>query len=970
MPSYHPLGITVRLGSVPLEETITSKVVTWRCEAAKQQSEAAHQKLLSSAYLPERCAPLQDGGDDHALNRLAGVPFIQVQAGTGFAHDSPSQSSYADSNRQQALALHVKLSEESFGASCKTRSHLKIEVLFNGQLSACSNNPGPGAGYGDQYLTHLFAGYRIDHLAERPWVLLPPNITADGGTRSSRVSITSSERWDELSAAILTEARDRGTDQNGDPPPSARFLHALASAPPPPCIVNLQKPGDKTFGVVDVIITAGKGKKPIAKGTRYLKRPQKLSDPSYTLPPQVDLDSEDATARTDNQREGTSNVLQVGTSEEDELPLHNKPKKKRVTFTSDSDMPQHASPSANLRRQDSQETVFPPPSQDLFSIPDETNSNRPAPEQRSDGYMQPLSPTNPQGIYDTTSTSTEAQGNGFRNPPSSFPRPPHMPVDDSTSIRNPGSTSMPGDATLPARIHIPEFICSPVPRGLMVSSRCILEYSSIPGGPILPAGDRNPESTSIPGGPIMSAGNRDPESTSVPGGPISPAGNRSLESTSIPVLRDPILPAGDFNLDFTSIPVLGDPTFPAGNGNGYLGFNSIPIPGDPILPAGNGDGYLEFNSISVPGGAFLPAGNCDPGFTLMPEDSLLPANDGLPIRDPGLTSMPENMDSNIYGTHTPQPWNYPYPFAPCMPPTSSTYSTAVDRSILPGPPSLPYHHWPQSSSAHSLLNTYDHCFQPSAEHSAIDTQYSDTAFHEDPNEYPSLFRPRSLSPGAVESFVLPPTAMFSVTSKPQRSVSPTRSIKTVSSSEASDELRINRLVITGRGGATVLDHTWKTPQRIMVGQKLQTRPNLDYCDIAQIKTKPLGSKQLSGGNAQAYSRLVSPDTQLQSEIAEYDQRLDSHQDRPTGDVSLPYLQRHQAPADEIIPDNPRIDVPDEPTPLLPAPVSTNREPTFTADSEDGAKADGTDVPDDFASSFPAYLWAMQVTPPALFLLPT
>lgn len=857
MPSYHPLGITVRLGSVPLEETITSNVVTWKCEVAKQQSEAAHQKLLSSAYLSERRAPLQDGGDDHALNRLAGVPFMQVQAGAGFAHDSPSQSSYADSNRQQALALHVKLSEKSFGASCKTRSHLKIEVLFNGQLSACSNNPGPGARYGDQYLNHLFAGYRIDYLAERPWVLLPPNITADGGTRSSRVSITSSERWDELSAAILTEARDRGTDQNGDPPPSARFLHSLASAPPPPCIVNLQKPGGKTFGVVDVIITAGNGKKPFANGTRYLKRPQKLSDPSYTLPPQVDLDSEDATARTDSQREGTSNVLQVGTSEGDELSLHDKPKKKRVTFASDSDMPQHASRSANLRRQDSQETIFPPPSQDLFSIPDETNSNRPAPEQRSDGYIQPLSPTNPQGIYDTTSTSTEAQENGFCDLPSSFPRPHHMPVDGSTSIRNPGSTSM-------------------------------------PGGSILPAGDRSPESTSIPGGPIL------------------PAGDRNLESTSIPVPGDPILPAGngDSNLEFSSIPVLGDPIFPAGSG-------STLMPGDLTLPAGNGDSNLEFNSIPVPGDPIFPAGS---GSTLMPEDSLLPANGGLPIRDTGLTSMPGNMASNIYGTHTPQPLTYPYPFAPCMPPTPFTYSTAADRSILPGPPSLPYHHWPQSSSAHSLLNTYDHCFQASAEHGTIDTQYSDTAFYEDPNEYPSLFPPCPLSdiPGAVESFVLPPTAMFSVTSKPRRSVSPTRSIITVTSSEASDELRINRLVITGRGGATVLDYSWKTPQRIMVGQKLQTR----------------------------------------------------HQDRPTGDVRLPYLERHQAPADEIIPDNPWIDVPDELTPLLPAPVSTNREPILTADFEDGAKADGIDVPDDFAPYFPAYLRTMQVTPPALFLLPT
>jgi hypothetical protein len=925
MPTYTPLGIGVRLGSVPLEETISSNVVLKKGQVAREQSEAAQEKLLSSPYLPEIRAPLQVG--DWQGIRLAGVPFLPVQAGHRFAHDSLSQSSDPDGNHQEALALHVKLSENSFDAS-KGKSHLKTEVLFNGQLSACSTIH--AARNGDPSLHQIFAGYRVDYLAERPWVLLPPTTTADRGTRTSRVAMLSSARWDELCAAILTEAEDRGTNQHGDQPPSARFLRALASTRPPPCIVNLQKPGGKTFGVVDVIITAGDGWKPYDVRS-YLTRPTKLSDPSYTLRPQVDL----ARGTTSNLKVGTTSSLKVGTSGEDKPPLHNKPTKKRVTFAFDTGVPQHASPSANLRRQDSQETVCPPPYQDLFSIPDQTNSNRPAPEQRSDDYMQPLSPTNPQRIYDTTSTSTElqpwggddpvlsqdydflsltstststemqpgegdnpvlSQSYGSSNLTSSVPRPPHMPSDGSISIRkcpfgpegllfsidgglsnpdrNPGSNSMPGNRNT-GFASMPRGPLLPADSGLSTPN-CNAEFTPMPGGHDLPADGR----LSIP--------NRNPGFNSMPG--------------------DPTLPARYGNPGFNSMP--GGPTLPAGNGNRNPGSNSMP--GGPTWPARNGNA----GSTSMPGDSTLPVGNT--GSCLMPGDAFLPVTGGLPVSNPGSTSMPGDMAPNIDGTHTPKQWDYSYGFEPYMPPTPTTVAS---RSMPPGASSLPYDHYPQ----------------PFAEHSTMDTYYSGTASYGDTDDFSTpdpQVGPFFGHPGAVDSFVLPPTAMFSVPTKPRRSVSPTRSIRTVSSSGSSDELLINRLVIMGQGGATVLDHSWKTPQRIRVGQKLQARPNLDYFDIAQIDTELLGSKQISEGNA-----------------------------------PRPYLNRHQAPADEIIPENPCIDVPDELTPLLPAPVSTNHGPTLTADSEDGATADGIDVPEDLAPYLLAPSRTMQVTLPALFLLP-
>ena len=55
-------------------------------------------------------------------------------------------------------------------------------------------------------------------------------------------ALLKSESGEDDVATILKKAADRGTDQNGDPPPSAQFLQDLAVSHPPPCIADLQKP--------------------------------------------------------------------------------------------------------------------------------------------------------------------------------------------------------------------------------------------------------------------------------------------------------------------------------------------------------------------------------------------------------------------------------------------------------------------------------------------------------------------------------------------------------------------------------------------------------------------------------------------------------------------------------------------------------------------------------------------------------
>ncbi|KAJ4988128.1 hypothetical protein SVAN01_06380 [Stagonosporopsis vannaccii] len=294
MPTYHARDITVRMGSVPLAETITSNIVVKKGELAKQQSEHAEKKLLHSPYLQEKRVMFSDATDFFELNWLGNAPFMQVEADSGTTLPSGLTGSALPDRAPQALALHVELSDRSFQSGFTGRTHLKIEVLFNGQLSACSLTHTNDIRSGAKSFHQVFAGYRVDFLAERPWVLLPSLIRADGGMRSFRKTTTPSERFDEISAALLEEVEKRGTDKHGAPPPSAEFIDALAKMQAPASVVNLQKPGGKRFGVVDVIITAGTGNK-LTTGMSYLKRPQRLKDSKYAVRTEIESELESNT---------------------------------------------------------------------------------------------------------------------------------------------------------------------------------------------------------------------------------------------------------------------------------------------------------------------------------------------------------------------------------------------------------------------------------------------------------------------------------------------------------------------------------------------------------------------------------------------------------------------------------------------------------------------------------------------------
>ncbi|KAF9692089.1 hypothetical protein EKO04_009951 [Ascochyta lentis] len=403
MPTYHARSITVRLGSMPLAETTTSCIVLKKGEVAKRQSEAAEEKLLRSFLLDEKRVLFPGDPDGYELNWLGNAPFMQVQANGGFTqpsgpYDGSYRSNTCEDSRPQALSLHVKLSDKSFISGPSGKTHLKIEVLFNGQLSTCSLVHTNDIRSGAKSPHQVFAGSRADFLAERPWVILPPYTSTDGGTRRFRKTIAPTQRWTQISDALRKEAEDRGTNKDGESPPSAEFLRALANMQMPETIKDMQKPGGRKFGVVDVVITAGMGSK-LTTGINYLKSPQRLKDSDYTVRTKTRMTNEASTSELDQTQDATETPGSLDAytdAEEDSDARYERPSKRRaLSLVATSSQPtlqnsSFASPFSGM-----QIPYLPPPKRitfrdDLVPVAGRVSPRCPSLEHRSDGHKEPL----------------------------------------------------------------------------------------------------------------------------------------------------------------------------------------------------------------------------------------------------------------------------------------------------------------------------------------------------------------------------------------------------------------------------------------------------------------------------------------------------------------------------------------------------------------------------------------------------
>lgn len=186
----------------------------------------------------------------------------------------------------RAITLTVYLSKESFAPSCGTKSKhapqdVKIDVFYNGEMTASTYIPARYRGEASNMiqLTQHFSGRRVDRMAERPWVIVPPGQNADGSLRTSKRNkgayVGAQERWDRIGKALDEEGEKFGRNRYGDQSVVGEYLTSLSKLEMPAEVDDMQKGGGPKFGVIDVILTLGKGQKDEPE-SGYLKEPTRM----------------------------------------------------------------------------------------------------------------------------------------------------------------------------------------------------------------------------------------------------------------------------------------------------------------------------------------------------------------------------------------------------------------------------------------------------------------------------------------------------------------------------------------------------------------------------------------------------------------------------------------------------------------------------------------------------------------------
>ena len=188
--------------------------------------------------------------------------------------------------KPQALCLTVQLSKKSFLPNPyphikKLRAlDIKIDIYYNGELcTSCYVPERLRSGSSIAELTQRFGGRRVDRLLERPWIVVPHGQNSDGSPREHRCGkgdgTSAHQRWKAVSDILKGEVEKGGRNEWGDPSILGDYLESLSKLEMPKEVEDLQKGSEVKYGIIDVVLTAGHGKKDNAD-TGYLSQPSRM----------------------------------------------------------------------------------------------------------------------------------------------------------------------------------------------------------------------------------------------------------------------------------------------------------------------------------------------------------------------------------------------------------------------------------------------------------------------------------------------------------------------------------------------------------------------------------------------------------------------------------------------------------------------------------------------------------------------
>lgn len=151
---------------------------------------------------------------------------------------------------------------------------IKVDVYCNGEFVGCSFAPYRAQQASNQNeLIHRFHGRKVHRVGERPWVLGQSTPYTFG---SDHRDVDATNRWRAISEQMSVEANRPDLVPNGKQTELAKYLAALAALDIPQQVVDRQRSLKKQFGIIDVVITLGRGKK-YDPSKRYLHEPAHMS---------------------------------------------------------------------------------------------------------------------------------------------------------------------------------------------------------------------------------------------------------------------------------------------------------------------------------------------------------------------------------------------------------------------------------------------------------------------------------------------------------------------------------------------------------------------------------------------------------------------------------------------------------------------------------------------------------------------
>nr|POE79430.1 hypothetical protein CFP56_07495 [Quercus suber] len=185
----------------------------------------------------------------------------------------------------QALCIAVELTDKSYpagkmgGFTKHDGCDFQVEVFINGALvgSCYVNKRVSGVSAVEMVRGRLiFRGRRVHKQVEAVWVYLPRDAEARDESETNH-STDNDEHWVAVSDSLASEADRRGWDTKlGLAPPSADYLRGLSELPKPNDL-----PRRSGLGLVDVIVTAGNGKK-ASQALGHIEQPTRMRSAQYS----------------------------------------------------------------------------------------------------------------------------------------------------------------------------------------------------------------------------------------------------------------------------------------------------------------------------------------------------------------------------------------------------------------------------------------------------------------------------------------------------------------------------------------------------------------------------------------------------------------------------------------------------------------------------------------------------------------